>query len=139
MTSWERSDIIKKYLSYLSRFTPLIKFYGHVLTISIGSIFYGLFLILNQRNVVERVVLFPAGFSVIFGSTMMLVSTIKIFAVFKHGSKIKKYALITITLCWLTIGWAYLINRTQNHGFIMAFTITALCYIELWRGDFDDD
>ena len=116
----------------------MIKFYSRVITISIGTIIFGVFLIINDRNVVERVVLFPPGFSVAFGYLMIIVSVIKILAVFKHGSKLKKYALIAITLCWLTIGWAYVINGSQNTGFVMAFIISTLCYIELWRGDYDD-
>lgn len=126
-------------LAYLSRFTPMIKFYSRVMAISIGTIIFGLFLIINDSNVVERVVLFPSGFSITFGWLMIMVSAIKMLSIFKRGFKIKKYALIAITLCWLTIGWAYLTNSTQNTGFVMAFTISTLCYIELWRGDYDDD
>ena len=117
----------------------MIKFYSRVIAISIGTIIFGLFLIINSSNVVERVALFPSGFSVTFGYFMIIVSAIKMLSVFKHGLKLKKYALIAITLCWLTIGWAYLINHSQSNGSVMAFTITALCYIELWRGDYGDD
>ena len=117
----------------------MIKFYSRVIAISIGTIIFGVFLIINDNNVVERVVLFPPGFSVVFGSIVILVSVIKLLAVFKHGLKLKKYALIAITLCWLAIGWAYLTNNAQSNGSVMAFIITALCYIELWRGDYDDD
>lgn len=117
----------------------MIKFYSRVIAISIGTIIFGLFLIINDSNVVERVVLFPPGFSVNFGYFMMVVSVTKIMSIFKRGLKLKKYALIAITLCWLTIGWAYLTNSTQNTGFVMAFLISTLCYIELWRGDYDDD
>ena len=118
----------------------MIKFYSRVIAISIGTIAFGLFLLINNdNNVVERVVLFPPGFSVVFGHLMIIVSTIKLLAVFKRGLKLKKYALIAITLCWLTIGWAYVINGSQNTGFVMAFLISALCYIELWRGDYGDD
>jgi hypothetical protein len=117
----------------------MIKFYSRVITISIGTIIFGLFLLINNNNVVERVVLFPQGFSVIFGHTMIIASVIKLFSIFKRGFKLKKYALIAITLCWLTIGWAYLTNSSQNTGFVMAFTLSTLCYIELWRGDYDDD
>ena len=117
----------------------MIKFYSRIIALSIGTIIFGIFLIINDKNVVERVVLFPQGFSVVFGSIVILVSVIKLLSIFKRGLKIKKYALIAITLCWLTIGWAYLTNSTQNTGFVMAFTISTLCYIELWRGDYDDD
>ena len=117
----------------------MIKFYSRIITISIGTIIFGLFLIINNNNVVERVVLFPPGFSVAFGYLMIIVSVIKLLSIPKHGLKLKKYALIAITLCWLTIGWSYLTNSTQNTGFVMAFTISTLCYIELWRGDYDDD
>ena len=117
----------------------MIKFYSRVIAISIGTIIFGLFLIINNNSVVERVVLFPQGFSIIFGYLMIIVSTIKLLSIPRHGLKLKKYALIAITLCWLTIGWAYLTNSTQNTGFVMAFIISALCYIELWRGDYDDD
>ena len=117
----------------------MIKFYSRIIALCIGTTFFGLFLIINDRNVVERVVLFPQGFSITFGYLMIIVSLIKMLSVFKHGLKIKKYALIAITLCWLTIGWAYLTNNVQSNGSVMAFTITALCYIELWRGDYGDD
>ena len=117
----------------------MIKFYSRVIAISIGTIIFGIFLIINDSNVVERVVLFPSGFSVVLGSIMTLVSVIKLLSIFKRCLKLKKYALIAITLCWLTIGWAYLTNNTQNTGFVMAFLISVLCYIELWRGDYDDD
>ena len=117
----------------------MIKFYSRVIAISIGTIIFGLFLIINVNNVVERVVLFPQGFSVVFGYLMIIASAIKMLAVFKPRLKIKKYALIAITMCWLTIGWAYVINGSQNTGFVMAFLISVLCYIELWRGDYGDD
>ena len=117
----------------------MIKFYSRIIALSIGTIIFGIFLIINDKNVVERVVLFPQGFSVAFGWLMIIVSAIKMLSIFKRGFKLKKYALIAITLCWLTIGWAYLTNSTQNTGFVMAFTISTLCYIELWRGDYDDD
>lgn len=117
----------------------MIKFYSRVIALCIGTAFFGLFLIINDSNVVERVVLFPQGFSIIFGYLAIIVSVIKMLSVFKHGIKIKKYALIVITLFWLTIGWAYVINGSQNTGFVMAFLITVLCYIELWRGDYGDD
>ena len=103
-------DVIRKILSYLSRFTPMIKFYSRVIALCIGTAFFGLFLIINDKNVVERVVLFPQGFSITFGYLMIIVSVVKMLAVFKPRLKIKKYALIAITLCWLTIGWAYVIN-----------------------------
>ena len=117
----------------------MLKFYSRVIAISTGTIIFGLFLIINDSNVVERVALFPQGFSVIFGYLAIIVSVIKMLSVFKYGLKIKKYALIAITLCWLTIGWAYVINGSQNTGFVMAFLISVLCYIELWRGDYGDD
>lgn len=132
-------DVIKKILSYLSRFTPLVKFYSRVLVICLGTIIYGIFLIKNHNNVVERVILFPRGFSVTFGTIMIIVSITKLLSVFRYGFKLKKYALIAITLCWLTIGWSYLTNSMPNNSFVMAFTITALCYVELWRGDYGDD
>ena len=117
----------------------MIKFYSRVIALCIGTAFFGLFLIINDRNVVERVVLFPQGFSITLGYLAIIVSVIKMLAVFKRGLKIKKYALIAITLFWLTIGWAYVINGSQNTGFVMAFLISTLCYIELWRGDYGDD
>ena len=117
----------------------MIKFYSRVIALCIGTAFFGLFLIVNDSNVVEQVVLFPQGFSIIFGYLMIIVSVIKMLAVFKPRLKIKKYALIAITMCWLTIGWAYVINVSQNTGFVMAFLISTLCYIELWRGDYGDD
>ena len=117
----------------------MIKFYSRIIAISIGTIIFGIFLIINDSNVVERVVLFPQGFSITFGYLMIIVSVIKMLSVFKHGLELKKYALIAITLCWLTIGWAYVINGSQNTGFVMAFLISVLCYIELWRGDYGDD
>ena len=117
----------------------MIKFYSRIIALCIGTAFFGLFLIINDSNVVERVVLFPQGFSITFGYLMIIVSVIKMLSVFKRGLKIKMYALIAITLCWLTIGWAYVINGSQNTGFVMAFLISTLCYIELWRGDYGDD
>lgn len=117
----------------------MIKFYSRVIAISVGTIIVGLSFIINNNNVIERVVLFPPGFSTTFAYFMIIVSVIKVFSVFKHGLKLKKYALIAITLCWLTIGWAYLTNNAHSSGSVMAFIITVLCYIELWRGDFGDD
>ena len=117
----------------------MIKFYSRIIALSIGTIIFGWFLIINSSNVVERVELFPSGFSIAFGYLMIIVSVIKMLSVFRRGLEIKKYALIAITLCWLTIGWAYVINGSQNTGFVMAFLISVLCYIELWRGDYGDD
>lgn len=122
--------------NYFESKWPLIKHYVHIFNITIGTILFGWLLIRNDSNVVERVILFPDGFSNIMGSLMVIMGVYKIFLTFKGRSRVKKYVLIGITLCWLTISWAYLINLTQNTGSVMAIMVTAGCYIELWRGEY---
>lgn len=126
------SDFIKRN----RRKAPIIKHYAYALTLTAGTFLFGCLLIYNCINVVERVVLFPPGTSNLFGGFMMFLATAKLLTVFRRDSKLKKYVLIGITLCWLTITWAYSINQTQNTGSVMAMIITVICYLELWRGDY---
>ena len=116
----------------------IMRYYATALIIAIGTFIFGMLLIRNTNNVVERVVLFPEGTSDIIGGIMIFLSTLKQLTVFRPNSKIKKYALMGITLCWLTITWAYLINQSQNTGSVMSIMITMICYLELWRGDYSD-
>ena len=89
-----------------------------------------------MKNVIQRVELFPEGTSVALGITMIILAILKLCLVFKKDSNLKKYVLLAITMCWLTISWAYIVNQTQNTGSVMALMITAICYLELWRGDY---
>ena len=119
------------------RYSPIIRHYGHSNIISIGTALFGVFLIVNlSNNVIERVMLFPGGLSFYLGLIAILLGTIKTLAVFKPNSKIKKWSLMGITLIWLIISWAYMVNGAQNTGFIMAGMIVGSCYVELWRGDY---
>ena len=116
----------------------MMKHYAIALTLSLGTSVVGFLFIHNLKNVVERVELFPDGTSDFLGTAMIILCIIKVFTVFKKGSKLKKYALIGITLCWITITWAYAVNQTQNAGLAMSAMITIICYLELWRGDYSD-
>lgn len=137
------SDLVYKFKSVLrnmKRHMPIIIHYGHSVVLSLGTVFFGLFLLINRRNnVIERVELFPEGVSEYFGVAMLLVGLIKLLSVFRPENRIKKWSLILITLLWLVVSWAYVVNRSQNTGFIMAATLAASCYVELWRGDYRDD
>ena len=137
------SNLVNKFKSivrYMKRYMPIVIHYGHSVVLSLGTVFFGIFLLLNYRNnVIERVDIFPEGVSEYYGVTMMLAGLIKLLSVFRPDNKTKKWSLIIITLMWLVVSWAYVVNRSQNTGFVMAATLAASCYVELWRGDYRDD
>ena len=126
----DKLDIIRKHF-------PIFIHYGHAVVLATGTILFGMLLIINNpKNVIERVELFPHQTSLAFGTVMMILGVIKLITFFKPNNRIKKWSLIGITLLWLTITWAYLVNGTQNTGSVMALTLSASCYVELWRVDF---
>ena len=131
---------MKKVLDSIRKYLPIIIYYGHAVVLSLGTTLFGLLLIINNpNNVIERVELFPHQISLYFGTVMMFLGVLKLMTVFKPNNKIKKWSLIGITLLWLIITWAYLVGQTQNTGSVMAATLSASCYVELWRGDFRDE
>lgn len=115
---------------------PIVRHYSIALILTLGTSALGALLIHNTKNVIERVELFPEGASIAMGITMVILAILKLCLVFKKDSNLKKYVLLAITMCWLTISWAYIVNQTQNTGSVMALMITAICYLELWRGDY---
>ena len=137
------SELIHKFKSLfrdMKRYLPIVLHYGHSVVLSMGTIWFGIFLLLNYRNnVIERVDIFPEGVSEYYATVMLIMGLIKLLSVFKPDNKVKKWSLIGITLLWLVIAWAYVVNRSQNTGFVMAATLAASCYVELWRGDYRDD
>lgn len=131
---------MKDIIDSIRKYVPLITHYGHAVVLSLGTTLFGMLLILNNpKNVIERVELFPHQTSLYFGIVMMILGVLKLMTVFKPNNKIKKWSLMGITLLWLIITWAYLVNPTQNTGSVMAVTLSASCYVELWRGDFRDE
>ena len=131
---------MKEVLDSIRKYLPIIIYYGHAVVLSLGTTLFGLLLIINNpNNVIERVELFPHQISLYFGTVMMFLGVLKLMTVFKPNNKIKKWSLIGITLLWLIITWAYLVGQTQNTGSVMAATLSASCYVELWRGDFRDE
>lgn len=131
---------MKDVLDSIRKHLPIIIHYGHAVILSVGTILFGMLLIINNpSNVIERVELFPHQASLYFGTVMMILGLLKLVTVFKPNNRIKKWSLIGITLLWLIITWAYLVNQTQNTGSVMAATLSASCYVELWRGDFRDE
>lgn len=131
---------MKDVLDSIRKHLPIVIHYGHAVVLAIGTILFGLLLIVNNpKNVLERVELFPHQTSLYFGTVMMLLGVLKLMTVFKPNNRIKKWSLIGMALLWLTITWAYLVIGTQNPGSIMALTLSASCYVELWRVDFRDE
>lgn len=131
-----KSEITNRIKVFRMRIMPYIRHYSHILNITIGTVIFGIFLIMNDKNVIQRVPIFPESFSDIIGSLMIGLGVIKTYLTLSNKRKYKKYILIAITLCWLTIVWSYLINNTQNTGSVMALIITVGCYLELWRGEY---
>ena len=128
---------MKDILDSIRKHIPVFIHYGHAVVLATGTILFGMLLVINNpKNVIERVELFPNQTSLAFGVVMMILGVIKLITVFKPNNRIKKWSLIGITLLWLTITWAYLVNGTQNTGSVMALTLSASCYVELWRNDF---
>ena len=132
-------DPLKSSTAY-KRYSPIVRHYGHSNIISLGTVLFGMFLILNASdNVIEHVMIFPDGLSVYIGLIMIFLGTIKTLVVFKPNYKLKKWSLMGITLIWLIITWAYIVNGTHNMGFVMAGMIVGSCYVELWRGDYGNN
>ena len=117
---------------------PIVRHYSIALILTLGTSAFGVLLMYNIKNVIERVDLFPPGTSGLLGLTMILLAILKLCLVFKRDSNLKKYVLLAITLCWVTISWAYIVNQSQNTGSVMALMITGICYLELYRGDYSD-
>ena len=131
---------MKDVLDSIRKHLPIVMYYGHAVVLSLGTTLFGLMLLINNpRNVIERVELFPHQTSLYFATVMMFWGVLKLMTVFKPNNRIKKWSLIAITLLWLIIAWAYLVNGTQNTGSVMAITLAASCYVELWRGDFRNE
>lgn len=131
---------MKNVLDSIRKHLPIFIHYGHSVVLSLGTVLFGMLLVLNNpKNVIERVELFPHQSSLYFGTVMMFLGLLKLMTVFKPNNRVKKWSLIGITLLWLIITWAYLVNGTQNTGSVMAATLSASCYVELWRGDFRDE
>ena len=131
---------MKDVLDSIRKHLPIFIHYGHSVILSLGTTIFGILLLINNRNnVIERVELLPHESSLYFGTVMMFLGTLLLMTVFKPNNRIKKWSLIGITLLWLIITWAYLVNQTQNTGSVMAATLSASCYVELWRGDFRDE
>ena len=131
---------MKDVLDSIEKHLPIFIHYGHSVVLAVGTILFGLLLIINNpKNVIERVELFPHQTSLYFGTVMMFLGVLKLMTVFKPNNRIKKWSLIGITLLWLIITWAYMVNPNQNTGSVMAVTLSASCYLELWRGDFGDE
>ena len=126
------------FIRKIKRILPIVRHYSTALILAMGTSVFGFLLMYNVKNVIERVVLFPDGTSKIAGASMLALGILKFIFVFEENMKIKKYILIAITLCWLTISWAYMINQTQNTESVMALMITGICYLELYRGDYSD-
>ena len=114
----------------------LVRYYSIQLCLSAITFLFGRALLFPQANVVNRVILFPVGTDTIVGIIMMGLAIGKVVSLFKMKKPIQKIFLIGIALSWLVIGWSYYNNETPNTGHIMAWGLAALCYIELWRGDF---
>jgi len=128
---------MKDVLDSIRKHLPIFIHYGHSVVLSLGTVIFGMLLVVsNPKNVIERVELFPHQTSLYFGTVMMFLGMLLLMTVFKPNNRVKKWSLIGITLLWLIITWAYLVNGTQNTGSVMAITLSASCYVELWRGDF---
>lgn len=131
---------MKNVLDSIRKHLPIFIHYGHAVVLSLGTIFFGMMLLINSpKNVIDRVELFPHQTSLYFGTVMMSLGILKLMTVFKPNNRVKKWSLIGIALLWLIITWAYLVNQTQNTGSVMAATLSASCYVELWRGDFRNE
>ena len=126
------------FIRKIKQILPIVQHYSTALILAMGTSVFGFLLMYNVKNVIERVVLFPDGTSTIAGASMLALGILKFIFVFERNMKIKKYILIAITLCWLTISWSYMVNQTQNTGSVMALMITGICYLELYRGDYSD-
>ena len=63
---------MKKVLDSIRKHWPIIIHYGHGVILSLGTIVFGILLLINNRNnVIERVDLFPQQTSLYFGMVMM--------------------------------------------------------------------
>lgn len=111
-------------------------YYANGAIISLGTAWFGYHLLLSNTNVIDRIDLFPPEMDVLVGWFMIINALLKVLLIFHPERKPKKYAMILISVTWLAITWAYYQNLIPNNGYVMSFMITALCYVELWRGDY---
>ncbi|WP_144563998.1 hypothetical protein [Bacillus licheniformis] len=114
----------------------LVRYYSIPICLSAITFIFGQSLLFPQANVVNRVILFPPGTDDIIGVLMMGLAVGKVVSLLFFNKVMQRIFLIGIAICWLLIGWSYFNNMVANTGHIMAWGLAALCYVELWRGDF---
>lgn len=114
----------------------IIKYYANMVAICIGTSFFGWGIISSGRNVLNRLVIFSNDLDRTIGLAFMVLSLIKLISLFLPYRSLRKFSLLGIFTLWLLVTWAYLHNPISNTGYYMSGLIAALCFLELWRGDF---
>lgn len=115
----------------------VMQYYAIPLVLSFGTLLYGIGMIWNRNNIVDRINLFPPNFDVLIGAIMILLAIFKIRSIFSPSRppRYRKIAMIGMAVVWLVLTWVYFKNSSYNAG-IMSAIITVACYVELWRGDY---
>lgn len=114
------------------------RYYAIAIILSIGTMVYGLHLIMYGRNVISGLDLLPIYDDILVGAIMISLGVAKVFSLYLKPIFLKKWALIGMMICWSVITWAYFKNDISNFGYIMSATLTLICGAELYRGDFSD-
>lgn len=115
-----------------------VRHYQYTLWLSLGTVAYGISLLVNKENIINRVQFFSQEIDSAIGTLMIIVASLKIIAVLMEFKRLKRLSLLGVLASWLIVFWAYLSSPTQNNSWILTIIVIGFCYIALYRGDFSE-
>lgn len=115
-----------------------IRHYQYTLWLSLGTIVYGISLLVNDENIINRLQFFSKEIDSYLGILMIIVASFKIISVLMEFKRLKRISLLGVLASWLIVFWAYLSSTTQNNSWVITGIVIGFCYIALYRGDFSD-
>jgi len=120
-----------------------VRHYQYTLWLSLGTIAYGISLLVNDENIINRLKffskeIFSKEIDSYLGILMIAVASFKIISVLMEFKRLKRISLLGVLASWLIVFWSYLSSTTQNNSWVITGIIIGFCYIALYRGDFSD-
>lgn len=123
----------------------VVKLNKNLLVIAVWTFVFGLTLVFQQYETLQRLTLFNSiTIRNVVAFLMTFLPTINVTSVIMNRKKkqkkwvvLNKWALILTASTWVLITWAYLINEVPNVGYIMSSFFALQTYMELGRGDFN--
>lgn len=115
-----------------------IKSYHNTIWLCFSTLFFGIGLLIDRDNLVNKVELFSKNIDLMLGVYMMVIAVVKLYALRRNLKWLKKTCLMGMLFAWLFVLSAYLRNPMPNNGWILGLSLVGFCYIALYRGDFSE-